>query len=392
MIKYILRKPLLPILMLAIMIFEVCMLGSLAKGIERDIQQVEELYDTTKITFDVLPGLNSGGNLLFRMHEGERIERLDFFERNFFYIECPYTLRAPKEILDAGWLFGTNDLDWFINDWDLSVSLMDSFNAETDWHGSETEIPCVVDINFAKEHNLKAGDSFTVAPYDGLDFDNPNAPEGYMKIVGTFESEFSSMTDMGLITPDNIFLDKPTFFFYWRIMQDHCSYRKYAFSIKPEYNRSFDEVEDLLTETLSDVDVTLHSDVRLLKKAIRPIEQRLQIQKMLEKPLKIAFMVVNAVLAILFSISLQEEIFLRRLWGEGRLKTFMRMVLSMGVVVVMAGFLTMVIGVIVLGKAWLMWELEFELTVVLLSMASLCIPALIFVNKNLVNFYQTKEN
>ncbi len=402
MIKYIMRRPLIPILLLLVLTFEVVFMGSLKKRIADDAKLVEEMYDTTDITFDVLPGMNSAGTLTFRMHAGDRIERTPFFKEAFHYVQCPYTLREPEKILGEGSLFGTNNLPWFLKDWKVEAEYLEGYEdflnkkdsaASGDvWKGNADEIPCIAEKGFMDEHGLKLGDSFVAAPYDGLEFDYEKAPNGYMKIVGCFENKIGPIMDKGLIVPENIFLEEPTFFYYWRVMEAHCAYRKYEFLIDQKYNRQYDEVAAEIEEVLRDQDVTVQSDARLLKKAIRPVEQRLQIQQMLEEPIEIAFLIVTFVISLLFSITLQEDVFLRLLWGESKVRTFLGMLASMAAIAIGCAFAAGLCAVLFIGGEWAQWVLMYLGRLLLISFAAMALPLNSYCNRNLVYFYQSRES
>ena len=388
--KPVMRKPLLPLLLLTFFVFQLCFVGLLRQTIARDERIISDMYDKTTVTYQVLPGANAAGVLSFRPHAAERLERMDAFDGSFYYLICPYTLRVPASELDLGCFYGTNKPEQFLQEQGLTVSYADRFDAN-DWQGNSEQIPCIVQADFAEKYGLTLSDRFTAAPYDGTEADDPKAPDARMKIVGIFDAPNGDVSQNAIILPDNVFLEEPTLFYNWRVLGSFCAYREYAFRVKPEYNSSLPELEQQINTLLYDQDVTVHSDARVMKKAIRPIEQRLRIQKTIQTPLEIIFAIIPALLSLLFALSLQEDVFLKRLWGESSCRTFFAIMGKIVLVLLIAAGIAFGIGVIVLERRMLPWTGHYLGITLMLSSLAAAIPTAVSSRKNLVRFYQTKE-
>lgn len=394
MIKYYLRRPLFPTLFLILMVFEVLFMGVLKRGIERDMQAVENMYDTAKITYEAFP--TSAGDLTLRPHFTDEIERMDEVEEAFSSMRCPYTLREPAQELGIGWMYGTNNVPWFEDNRDIYVQWLEEYapgeSAEVkDWENNDDEIPCIVDDELLKKYNLTLGDHFTAAPYDLRGEDSVKAPGYNMYIVGHFSNSEETVEKMSIIVPECIFLQAPSAMYNATMQENYLMFKQYQIRIKSEYSRDADEVEDKMIEIFHRAQVLVHSDVRVLRKAVRPIEQRLKIQKALERPMETALSVSVALIAVLMAISIQDDVFLYILNGESRIKTFLKTLLCMIAIICGASLIAGTVSIIVLGREWAAWTASYIETDALLCVAASALPILFFCNKNLVNFYQTKE-
>ena len=59
--KHILRKPLLPCVLLVLLVFSVCFMTLFQQSILDNQAAVEDMYDNVQLTFQVLPGTASSG-------------------------------------------------------------------------------------------------------------------------------------------------------------------------------------------------------------------------------------------------------------------------------------------------------------------------------------------
>lgn len=393
MIKYILRKPLFPILLLALILFAVLFMGSLRRGIERDIQTVNDMYDNAVITFEALPGADGSGELHLYPHFGDDFENMEEFEKAYSTMTCPYSLREPEAKVGFGRLYGTNDTEWFAESNRLTVEWAEGFGfgMDNDWNSNDGDIPCIADSEYLAASGLKAGDHFTVAPYDMSGEDREKAPSVSMYIIGSFDNETEILERNSLIVPECIFLEEPSILYYWRMMENYCAFNQYKIVVRQEYNRNVDEIESKIQATADRAKIVMHSDVRILKKATRPVEQRLRIQKALEGPLEVALAIAAALMAVLMAIGVQDDIFLYILQGESRAKTFLKMLLNLSGIMLAWAAVAALAGMAMLGTDWLVWMAEYLGTIIILCIAAAAVTILRFCYKNLVNFYQTKE-
>lgn len=392
MTRFIMRKPLVSLFFLGLLVFEVIFTGCLKRGIERDMQTIEDMYDNAVITYQALP--ESLGDLTLRPHFGDNLERMDEFDKICSYMSCPYTIRKPMQAINVGWMYGTEQLDWFSKNQMLTYYVDGTAVSETkfaDWNEHTEEVPCIVEDKFLEYAGLAVGDSFVGASYGFHRTDSPNSPDINLHIVGYYTNDDDALEDNSIIVPLRIFLEPPAILFNTSLLESCCMFRQYEVTIKQEYNRQADEIEDKIVQYFEKAGVLVHSDSRILKKAVHPIEQRLKIQKALEKPLEIALAVAASLLAVLMAIGIQNDIFLFLLFGESKAKAFLKCMGSLAVIIGVSALVAIAGSLIVLGFGWFKVIALYSAAVVLLCLIAASVPVLFFCNRNLVNFYQTKE-
>lgn len=400
MIKYFLRKPLLPILFMLLFVFEVLFMGIISRGIERDMKTVEEMYDKSVITYTALP--ESNGDLILRPHFTDSLAKLEEVESAYGIIYCPYSLRKPERYKGLGMLMGTSDICRLSKNYEIKINYSKDYkyledcvtmNRDNfpDWYINDNEIPCIVDEAIMGIYGLSLGESFVIAPYDGRGADSPNAPEYTLYICGAFKGNNERMDSYSIIVPECIFLEAPSAMYNATLQEKYFCYSQFEIRIKSSYNRRADDVEEKMQDTFKRANVLVHSDVRILKRAVRPVEQRLRIQKTLEKPMKIAFSLAIGLLSVLMAIGIQNDIFLFVLFGEARVKTFIKTLLNLSLIVLGSALIALIISSFVLGIEWVPWLIKYLIEGIVICVLSMVIPTFFFCNKNLVMFYQSKE-
>lgn len=401
MIKYIMRKPLIPILLLILMMTVVLFMGLLKRGIERDMKLVEEMYDNAVITYEALP--DSAANLELRPHYTDGIEDMEEVDRLFHSMECPYSIRQPSLHEGIGMLYGTNDAVWLVDNRGLTVTWVSGYEPELvpgttdeyvlkDWTDNDDAIPCIADETILEDFGIGLGDTIVGAPYDNNRGEDKASVPGYnFYVVGTFECEEDTVGRYAMIVPECIFLTEPWLTYSPYLQEHYCAYKQYLIRIKQEYNTLTKEIDDKLDAQFARSGVVIHSDIRTLRKVVRPIEQRLRIQKALERPMEIALSVAVALIALLLGISVQDDIFLFLLFGQSKAKTFGQVMLNLTCIIVVSAAVAAAVSLIVLGPDWIDWILKNAGLNSLLCIATVAVPTLLFCNKNMVNFYQTKE-
>lgn len=200
--KHIVRKPLLPILLLAVMVFAGCFLAFFQDGIQRDRAQVEGLYDNTILTIELLPGDYSSDLLQLPTHKRDFLEALDQVSKTLCVMECD----AQLDNTDTR-IYGTNDHAWFAQHRDLEVELWDGWDW-TSFSERNNMIPCIVGINLLNNLELSLGQTVTIIPVDYTGIQTDRNPEVVMVVAGFF-SDPTHVMDGGIIVPEEIFLFGP---------------------------------------------------------------------------------------------------------------------------------------------------------------------------------------
>lgn len=389
--KHIIRKPILPILLAAVLIFGVCFMTLFQKGIEDDKQQVENLYQNTTLVFQILPGENATTALRLDTYTGSKILALDALQESYVRMECLYSLRVPQ--LDPGCavVYGTNNLRWLTEDMEIQLSFAEGWNFDRFLREEDSLIPCVMDAEQMERLDLSFGDTVVISGSPEADSDPEKAPDLGLTLVGSYKDEKEKLAENTLIVPEGLFLAKPGLLYNSNMMFD-CFYRVFTFTLDPSYNRQYKQIQDQVEEILDDPGkFTVYSNARILEQAIRPIERRLQIQQMLVLPLAILFCVAAAVLTVLLTISFRTEIFLRFMWGERRLWVFLQMLFSVISIHVLCAFLLLPLILLMAGNQWLMWSYHYFWICAAVTAAAACVPLTQTCCTNLVSLYQSRE-
>jgi len=275
--KHLLRKPLLPLLLLAMIVFADCFLVSFREGILRDREQVENLYDNTLLTIELLPGENSGSRLRLPTHKKDFLEELAQVEHTLYVIECDALASdTPAR------LYGTNDLPRLVSHCSLAAPEGLSFS------GGGAAIPCLVGTDLAAALALSPGDTLTVIPINSMGAYTDSAPHVPLTVLGIFSDPAFTM-DSGIIVPEEIFLHGPKLLYNSDMMYD-CFYRTYIMELDRAYNRDFEATEEAVEDILADrKQFELSSNYRTLRRVVGPLERKLAVQERLVVPLAVLF-------------------------------------------------------------------------------------------------------
>lgn len=391
--KHILRKPLLPCVLLVLLVFSVCFMTLFQQGVLDNQAAVEEMYNSVQLTWQVLPGTSSNGELKLRNKTVTRLLAVDGITECFYYFECPYSFREPIHFANYSTAYGTNDLSFFAKERGVKITLAESWSEDDIIHPVEgASIPCILEKNLAAVLDAKPGDTFTIAPNADEDTDPESAPSLTMVVAGTFEDEAGLVDLYSIITSDACFLGDPCFFYNSSMMESFYYYRTLHFLTAPAYNREFQTIkEDINSVLKKDGDFILYSNVRILEQAVRPIEQKIRIQQILVTPLSILLCVATAVMAVFLCAGFSGEVFLRLLWGEKRLLVWLHMVGGVLLLMAVEGLMALVIVWLVCGAEWIGWAVQYMVAIVAVCFASVAIQQTVFCTKNLVVFYQSRE-
>lgn len=381
--KHLIRKPLLPILLLAVMAFASCFLTFFQDGIRRDRAQVEGLYDNTIITIELLSGDESAGQLQLPTHKGDFLKAIEQVSKILCVMECDAQLEDTYTRI-----YGTNDYAWLARHQDLNVQLWDGW----DWTAfSETDgvIPCIVGANIRYSFGVSLGDTVTIIPMDYRGTYSDKAPEVTMVIAGFFSDPTYAM-DGGIIVPEEIFLYGPKLLYNSQMMYD-CFYRTCLLELDPAYNRDYEAVEEAIDEVLFDVKYELVSNFRTLRRAVGPLERKLAVQERLVLPLGVLFAMAAMTCMALLAKSFETESFLRLIWGEKRIGVFGKLMGAMILWLAGCGILSAVTAGVAAGGDWFAWAAGYAGTVSLLCAVAAAVSMGWSCGRNLVKFYQSKE-
>lgn len=391
--KHIIRKPLLPCVLLILLVFSVCFMTLFQQSILDNQAVVEEMYDSVQLTFQVLPGTSANGELKLRNKTVIKLLALEGITDHLFYLECPYSLRSPIQLANYSTVYGTNDLSFFAQERGVNITFGEGWNEASVMAFNENDgIPCILEINLAGFLGVNPGDTFVIAPNADEETDPESAPSLTMVVAGTFEDAAGLVDLYSIIVSAESFSSNPGFLYSGSMLESFYYYRTFHFLTDPSYNREFQTIKDEADSILSkDGDFILYSNVRILEQAVRPIEQKIRIQQMLVTPLGILLCIATAVMAALLCAGFSGEVFLRLLWGEKRWLVWLRMIGSVLLLMAAEGVFALLIVGLICGAQWINWAVQYMMLIIGLCFAAVAIQQTVFCTKNLVAFYQSKE-
>lgn len=391
--KHILRKPLLPCVLLILLVFSVCFMTLFQQNILDNQAAMEAMYDSVQLKFQVLPGTSSNGELKLRNKTVTKLLALEGVTDHLYYLECPYSLRSPIQLANYSTVYGTNDLSFFSEERGVKITLGEGWSEDSVLRPIDsTGIPCILEINLAGVLGVNPGDTFVIAPNAAEESDPESAPSLEMVVAGTFEDEAGLVDLYSIIVSAESFSSNPGFMYSGPMMESFYYYRTFHFLTDPSYNRNFQAIKDEVNAVLEkDGDYILYSNVRILEQAVRPIEQKIRIQQMLVTPLSILLCIATAVMAVFLCAGFSGEVFLRLLWGEKRWLVWLSMIGSVLLLMVAEGMIALGIVWLVCGAQWINWAAQYMMMIVVLCFVAIAIQQTIFCTKNMVTFYQSKE-
>lgn len=391
--KELMRSPRLPALVLALLVFGVCFMTWFQKSIEDNLTQIERLYETTQLIFQVLPGEESTTELRMNLHKGSLIQELPEVTAYMGMIRCNYSLRQPESRPALSSICGTDNLPLFAQSNNLTITFGTGWDEETFLGGWDGGVPCLMEDTLAQELQLQPGDTFVIAPTNG--WDDPHwAPDITMVLSGTYLDPDASLDANGLITQEGIFLTDPNtphLLCNSQMMYD-CFYRQFTFLIDPAYNREYARIQQEAEEILASAGkFSVHTNARTLQEAVQPLERKLHLQQMLVMPLAVLLTLACAVAAVLLTLSMRTEVFLRLMWGQNRRKVFFRLLFRLGGFLLLCAGLSLVLVFITCGSNWLLWASSY--TAVTVGVCLLPVSGVLMrcCGRNMVKFYQSRE-
>ncbi len=389
--KHIWRKPLLPTVLVAVVLLGIVFIGMFRQSINEDKKTIEEMYLNTDLTFSILPGIDSNGALEFPTSGGRKIEALEEVKQCFYYEACYYSLREPVAIAGLSMIYGTNDIVSFEETQKLVITWKDNYDVASFQVLEDGKVPCVIDSLLLETLGLSLGDTLIIAPSEGNEVDDENAPSFGLELVGSYDNKEGKLFPYGLITTNRIFLSKDGRLLYSaNMMEKFCFYRSFVIDIEPIFNREFERIEEALTEIIGE-DYILYSNVRVLKQAVRPLEQKVALQEKLVLPLSVLFALASCVVTYLTIMGFQTEVFLRLLWGENRWVVFGKMIASLCPHLLLAFIAGSVFAWGIGGGTIDSWLMGYLIVEVMACLFIAAVANLIVSRQNLIKTYQARE-
>ncbi len=407
--KHMIRKPMMALILLAILVFSTAFLAYFKADIAAGWAQVDRLYDDARITVELVPSAG-WDEIQMKTHKDILIRNMPEVAETMTAMDCYYVLRdgtpLPEPVqpelkegveyletyvpAETHAIRGTNNLPWLMKYWNMSVQWMPGKSA-ADFTIEDSSAPCLIRRELLEEAGLELGGAITVSTTPFYQQVHHQAPEIELTIIGTYTEPLGHTGEKDLIVPEESFLNGPKLF-YGGDMMYRCYYRAYALQLDPAFNREYDRVEAQLETYLYDMGAfSFATNARAIENAARPLIQKLQMQELLVLPLCLLLMAASVVAAVLLGLSFDTEVFLRLMWGEKRSKVFF----SLGSVVCLW---LMVCAAVACGAAaltaggeWLRWAVEFSGISALVCLFGCAVPLARACGSNLVKSYQSRE-
>ena len=407
--KHMTRKPMLALILLAVMVFGTAFLAFFRADIAAGWEQVDRLYADTRITVELVPEAG-WDEIQMKTHKDILIRSLPEVAETRTLLECYYILRdgtpLPEPVQpelqegveyveeyvewDTSTIRGTNNLPWLTDYWDLTIEWMEG-KTVADFHAQDGNAPCLVRRELLESAGLKMGDVIAVSPTAFFGEVHHLAPEIALTIVGTYSEPYGHTGAEDLLVPEESFLNGPKLLWNSDLMY-RCYYRAYSMELDPAYNREYDRVETELEKFLYDMGAfSFATNARAIENAARPLIQKLQMQELLVLPLCALLLAAAVVAAVLLGLGMDTEVFLRLMWGEKRTKVFLTL---SGVVVLWLAICTAAsVGAafVTAGAGWLTWAAKYSAATALACLCGCAVPLLRSCGRNLVRSYQSRE-
>lgn len=386
--KYLYRKPLLPVLLLLIFLFGTCFMTLFQKGMEEDRQRIEDIYNNTHIYIEAFPEADRAQNLRMVVYRGNAAAALPEIADSMMVQTCYYALADSQEKETLSLVYGTNNPNEYAKYQDFKIEWGQGFEQET-FLDIEKQVSCLMDKDLATTLGISVGETFGIFPLAYEKQEISDAPKITFTLAGVFARRQSGLAQNSLIVPNTIFKGEGGLL-YDATMINNCFYQTYRLELNTDYNRQIDEVLEKIEEKLISK-YTLVTNARTMRQAIRPIEQKLQLQEMLEIPLMVIFVIATMVLGLLLALSLKTELFLRFLIGEKRHLVLVKVLGSLFLTLCLGAGVSLLAVWFVAGSEWVMQAFTYLKITMVFTALIMTLPLVIISGKNLVKLYQQRE-
>lgn len=407
--KHMIRKPMLAMILLAVMVFGTAFLTFFRADIAAGWEQVERLYRDTRITVELVPEAG-WDEIQMKTHKDIMIQAMPEVAETMSVLECYYVLRdgSPLPVpvqpeleegveyvqeyvpADTHTIRGTNNLPWLTEYWDLTIEWMEGRTID-DFRVEEGVAPCLIRRELLESAGLELGGTITVSPSPFSQEVHYLAPQIPLTIVGTYTEPFGHTAEKDLLVPEESFLHEPKLLYFADLMY-RCYYRAYALRLDPAYNREYDRVEEELEQILYDLSAySFATNARAIENAARPLIQKLQMQELLVLPLCLILMLAAVAAAVLLGLGMDTEVFLRLMWGEKRGRVFAALsgvVLLWLTVCAAAGCAA---AYLTAGAGWVSWAAKYSGVTALGCLIGCAVTLGRSCSSNLVRSYQSRE-
>ncbi len=343
--KWIIRKPVLPIILLAILLSGTFLVMLLSYNMKSNRETVDRLYDETILKFRVLPGTNALSTLELPLNIADSISQIKEIDSTYCELHCPSVIGTPTGYFNFVETYGTSDMEAFAQAKKLEITYGEGYNAEV--FRTDNTL-CLLDESLVAACELNIGDTVSVAGCIIEYVLEDEAPILEFTLAGTYKSEEALLPAYATLVSDGCFFDKEGLLYSEDMEDSWLFYTDYICTINPLYNREYLRVQDEIKKQLGgSTNFLLYSNIRVLERSIRPLEQRLDTQRILFPLLKITIAGSYILLSIMMALNRRRDMLIRMVFGEKagkvRISEWLYIILTMLVSAVPAVLLLVII-------------------------------------------------
>ncbi len=380
------RKPLIPLLILVEFIASVLFMAVNENNIQENLEAIDQLYDNATIECQIIPNSVSVTGLGLSPFSAQDICKREEVTSCLSAMFSPGFIYGEKADEEPYVIYGTNDLKGFCEKMSITPTMAEGHTVEG---FCDEKAVCLLMDKFAEEKGYQVGDTVLLTGGGERASYIEGAPVQELTIVGTYSNQ--GVTVEAFVVPESciyekdekrlIFNDDTRRFWY--------KYSKFYFTIDSAYNKNFEELEASLQEQIGAMgDYTLYSGTRELEESIRPLENKLELQRRLTIPVRLAFVGFTVLLTLLFEARERDEILIRRMRGESGLKVMLETFGAASVLLVLLAVPAALLARLLGNSGTMIEQLIFSVAASAIAggvlLAVLC-------SKNLIALYQTSR-
>lgn len=380
------RKPLIPLLILAEFIAAVLFMVVNENNIQKNLQAIDQLYDNATIECQVMPNSVSVTGLELSPFSAQDIYRREEVTSYLSAMFSPGYLYGEKADGEPYVIYGTNDLKGFCDKMSITPTMAEGHTIEG---FCDEKAVCLLMDRFAEEKGYEIGDTVLLTGGGERGTYIEGAPVQELTVVGIYSNE--GVTVEAFVVPESCIYEKDEkrLIFNDNTRRLWYKYSKFYFTIDSAYNKNFEELETSLEEQIGAMgDYTLHSGTRELEESIRPLENKLELQRWLSIPIRLAFVGLSALLTLLLLAQERQEILIRRMRGESGLRVMLETFGAVCLLLILMTVPAVLLAVLLDGSRVMLEHLIFS---VVISGISGGILLAVLCRKGLISLYQSSK-
>ena len=203
------RRPLFPIVILLLLLACACLTAYFSYIVLSNKTAIEDMYNSFLLTFQVLPGAGTDGVLRMPEKNALLIRSVKGVEKDFYYLQCPFSLREPLVTEEFSTVYGTNSIDFFIKNREIEIIYGEDVS---EWASpafteasQDNRCPCIIDSVLSDRLNVRRGDTISISGCDVNNDDAVSAPSIELSIEGVFVNNSGLLDANSIIVPSYLF-------------------------------------------------------------------------------------------------------------------------------------------------------------------------------------------